>query len=247
MNDTDDFDDLALLRMHVEAVWAIRLPPLRYGDIEAPPQNSPPPWTLYCAELSGGRVTIYRHAVAPAARDALAAHATVAQRLPIDAPVSANMSREVALVRWTIPGSTPSEAAKSVRRLGPEDAALMEAFEPGLAAYLLEAARSPVFAVVRDGRLLCVAHSSRRTSAACELGIETASVARRRGYALAATLRWAEAVQEERLVPLYSARASNAASLALAAAAGYQPFAHAVYLMGTPSEGAPSSPKSQIP
>lgn len=49
--------------------------------------------------------------------------------------------------------------------------------------------------------------------------------ARRKGYALAATVMWAQAVLQERLVPLYSGDASNTASLHLADAAGYRAFA----------------------
>ena len=60
---------------------------------------------------------------------------------------------------------------------------------------------------------------------ACELGIDTLPEARRQGYALAATILWTQAVLQERLVPIYSADASNTASLGLADAAGYRAFA----------------------
>jgi RimJ/RimL family protein N-acetyltransferase len=60
---------------------------------------------------------------------------------------------------------------------------------------------------------------------ACELGIDTLPEARRRGYALAATIVWTRAVMQEGLVPLYSALAENTASLRLAAVAGYRVFA----------------------
>ena len=82
------------------------------------------------------------------------------------------------------------------------------------------------------GRVVSLAHSSRRTHEACELGVDTLPEARRRGYALAVTTLWARMVLQEGLVPLYSALAGNRASLALAAAAGYRVFAHIVTLEG---------------
>ena len=96
----------------------------------------------------------------------------------------------------------------------------------------MDAAKRPLIGVVVDGRLVSLAHSSRRTLEACELGVDTLPEARRQGYALAVTIVWARMVLQEPLVPLYSALASNEASLALAAAAGYRAFAHVVTLEG---------------
>jgi len=112
------------------------------------------------------------------------------------------------------------------RPLTPDDHSLIEIFEPGSSDYYLHTDRCPLIGVVVEGRLLSVAHSSRRTSEACELGIDTLPEARRRGYALAATVLWAAGVAQEGLVPLYSALIENEASLRLAAAAGYRKFAH---------------------
>jgi hypothetical protein len=78
--------------------------------------------------------------------------------------------------------------------------------------------------------LLSVAHSSRRTAQACELGIETRPEARRQRYALAATVVWSAAINDEGLTPIYSALAENTASLRLAVAAGYRVFARAALL-----------------
>jgi RimJ/RimL family protein N-acetyltransferase len=86
--------------------------------------------------------------------------------------------------------------------------------------------------VVIAGRLLSLAHSSRRTKEACELGIDTLLEARRKGYALAATILWTHAVMQEGLVPIYSAHAENTASLRLAAAAGYRAFAQVATFEG---------------
>jgi RimJ/RimL family protein N-acetyltransferase len=83
--------------------------------------------------------------------------------------------------------------------------------------------------VIVDGRLLSVAHSSRRTAAACELGINTVSDARRQGNATAATFAWTRAIQQEGLTPIYSAFAYNTASLRLAATVGYMRVSASVY------------------
>ena len=232
-------DDLALLRLHVEAVWSLQLPLLTYGDVELSPDAALPAWALYLGELSGGAVHIWRPGVTDDARRGLLSQAEAALRLPSDAPAPPGVSREVALARRTAPGqaseSREIEAAHLARRLSPDDTALLEAFEPGEASYYLAPERAPVFGAVVDGRSLSVAHSSRRTAAACELGVETRAEARKRGYGLAVTLRWAEAVAAEGLLPLYSARADNVASLALAAAAGYRPFVRAAYLSLAPA------------
>lgn len=76
-----------------------------------------------------------------------------------------------------------------------------------------------------DGCLLSLAYSVRSIPEACELSIETRPEFQRRGYGLAATLVWADMVRQNGHVPLYSALASNTASLALAYKAGYRPFA----------------------
>jgi RimJ/RimL family protein N-acetyltransferase len=101
-------------------------------------------------------------------------------------------------------------------------------FEPGEVEYYFHPDRRPLVGVIVEGRLLSLAHSSRRTNRACELGIDTLPEARRKGYALAATLLWAAAVTHEGFVAFYSASAENTASLALAAAAGYRAFARGV-------------------
>jgi predicted GNAT family acetyltransferase len=84
--------------------------------------------------------------------------------------------------------------------------------------------------VVVAGRLLSLAHSSRRTAEACELGIDTLPEARRRGYALAATVVWSATIRAEGLTPIYSAFAENTASLRLAEAAGYRAFVRGLTL-----------------
>jgi hypothetical protein len=223
--------DLQLLRLHVEAVWGVRLPPLALGDADLPSRGVTPPWTLYLAKVASGHVRIWRSDVKNVERVALLTRAEQALALPATSPTPAGISREVALRQAERPKMSAAMARGIARPIAPHECVLVDAFEPGASAYYLATAdRAPIFGVVVDGRLLSIAHSSRRTAAACELGINTSPEARRRGFALAATVMWTEAVAAEGLVPLYSALAENAASLALAAAAGFRRFARAAYV-----------------
>jgi hypothetical protein len=228
---------LILLRQHVEAVWGVRLPALAPGDNNALPSGSAalsdfdePGWALYWAETAQGAVRIWQPGVAAERRAPLLARAASVWARAADELAPAGARREVAHALGAVARLSVAEAGRVARLLDEGDVDLLEAYEPGESGYYTDPAHAPVIGVVTDGRLVCVAHSSRRTGEACELGIETRSGARRHGYALAATVLWTTAIQGEGLVPLYSAFAENAASLALAAAAGYRPFARAVYV-----------------
>jgi hypothetical protein len=120
-----------------------------------------------------------------------------------------------------------ADAQHVARLLTPDDQDLVELFDPGEVSYYFHPDRRPLIGVIVEGRLFSLAHSSRRTAEACELGIDTLLEARRKGYALAATLLWAAEVTQEDLVAFYSASAENTASLGLASAAGYRAFARA--------------------
>lgn len=222
-----------LLRLHLEAVWGISVPPLEREAVDLPTAGALPPWPMYQARLlsSGDEVTIWRADAAPALRADLARRARV---VGVSFDPALGMRREVVLwLRSTGPAHTlsspPAQPGPGARLLGAEDAALLETFEQGSAEYYLSPQRAPCMGVVVDGRLASVAHSSRRTTDACELGINTAPDARRRGYATMATLAWTETVRQAGLVPIYSAFADNAASLRLAAASGYTPVSEGVY------------------
>jgi hypothetical protein len=223
-------DDFEHLRLHVEAVWSLQLPGLAPGRAITLPGERAATWAVYVARVADGLVTLVR-ADLPAERyEGLRARALSV----LDAPpgeASAGITREVAL-RLGAPATLGEPFAESIARpLTAEDRDLVERFQAGEAAYYLnEPTRRPVVGVVIGGQLVSVAHSARRTTEACELGIDTMPEARRRGFALAATLVWTRAVTGEGLVPLYSALAENRASLALAHAAGYRPFAHAAYI-----------------
>lgn len=217
--------DRELLRLHIEAVWGISIPTLDGASIELTDTSPLPPWSHYQADLAQGeQVNIWRPGVTPDERADLFQRARTAD-VVFDATVG--MRREVVL---RIPKDTLSIAAQqNVRLLTVDDTALLEAFEAGSASYYLNPSHEPCIGVVVGGRLVTVAHSSRRTAAACELGINTLPEARRRGYAAAATRAWTRAIQQEGLTPIYSAFAHNTASLRLAAATGYVQVSASVY------------------
>jgi hypothetical protein len=221
--------DRELLRLHIEAVWGISIPPLDGASVELTDTAPLPPWSLYVATLAQGeRVTIWRPGIIPDERADLLQRARNAD-VVFDAAVC--MRREVVL---RFPDTLSIAAQPSVHLLTANDAALLESFEAGSASYYLNPACAPCIGVITDGRLVTVAHSSRRTAAACELGINTVAAARRHGHAAAATRAWTRAIQQEGLTPIHSAFAYNTASLRLATTVGYVQVSASVY--GTVSD-----------
>ena len=224
--------DRTLLRLHVEAVWSVRLPPIVENDIELLWESSQPPWKLWAGDIAGGRVHIWRPDAGPTEREVLRLNANEALALPPTATPIAGISREVAH-SLAASARLDLDSARSIARpLTLQDRPLVEAFQAGSSDDYFHPERHPLIGVVTAGRLLSLAHSSRRTQEACELGIDTLPEARRKGYGLAATIVWTRAVLQEGLVPLYSALAENTASLRLAAAAGYRVFAWAAIVEG---------------
>jgi RimJ/RimL family protein N-acetyltransferase len=222
--------DRELLRLHLEAVWRISLPALDGAAVELPASGALPPWSLYHAQLAHDAVTLWRPDVADERRADLLERA---QRAGDTYDPALGMRREVVL-RPPDALAAPQAALleqpqATVRLLNADDAPLLEAFEAESAEYFLDREHTPCIGVIAEERLVSVAHSSRRTTAACELGINTALDARRRGYASAATITWTQAIRQEGLLPIYSAFAYNAASLRLAAATGYTPRINGVY------------------
>jgi hypothetical protein len=223
-------DDRAFLRLHIEAVWGVQLPQLDHNDVSLLPGSLLPSWRLCAAEVAEGRVCIWRPDVDAAQRKELLARLDEALLLPSSDTPPPGISREVAFRLAAEPAIDFADAWRVARLLVPDDHALIEAFEPDSAAYFLQPECHPAIGVIVDGRLCSIAHSSRRTREACELGINTLSDARRKGYALAATVAWSAALLQEGLTPIYSALATNAPSLKLAGAAGYREIARAVTL-----------------
>ena len=214
-----------LLRLHIEAVWGVQLPTIEQYDIELMPESIRPTWKLYVAELVDARIHVWRSDVGAEEREVLRLRANEALAFPpLGAPM-AGVSREVALSFSASPKLDSNAARTIARSLTPQYRPLIEAFQAGSAEDYLRQEVHPLVGVIRNGRLLSLAHSSRRTAQACELGIDTLPEARQRGYALAATIVWTQMILQEGLVPLYSAEASNIPSLRLAHAAGYRVFA----------------------
>lgn len=217
----------ALLRLHIEAGWGVQLPPIAQNTVELLREGIQPPWKLYAAEMDGEQVAIWRPDVTSPEREELLIRASEAFTFPPTVSVAPHISREVAFHQVASPTISLADAQQVACLLTPDDQALVEIFDPGEVVYYFHPDRRPLIGVIVEGRLLSLAHSSRRTAQACELGIDTLPEARRKGYALAATLLWAASVAQEDLVPFYSASADNTASLALAYVAGYRAFARA--------------------
>ena len=216
----------ALLRLHVEAAWNVRLPPIEQNDVSLLPGGHRPYWKLCAAAMDGNHVHIWRPDASASEREALLKRAHEALNLPPTVAAATGISREVAFHQVESPALGIETARRMAHLLTSRDRSLLRTFQPNSEDYYLHPDRRPLFGVVIEGRLLSLAHSSRRTPEACELGITTLPAARRKGYALAATILWAAAVNQEGLVPIYSALVKNAASLNLANAAGYRIFAH---------------------
>ncbi|HLI07792.1 MAG TPA: GNAT family N-acetyltransferase [Ktedonobacteraceae bacterium] len=208
----------------------VRLPAITQNTIELLREGVQPPWKLYVAEMAGEQVAIWRPDVPASEREALLAPAGEALAIPQTGHVAPHIHREVVLQQVASPAISIEAAQHIARLLTPGDRTLVDIFAPGEVEYYFHPDRRPLVGVIVEGRLLSLAHSSRRTVRACELGIDTLPEARRKGYALAATLLWATAVTQEGLVAFYSASVENVPSLALAAAAGYRVFAQAVMI-----------------
>jgi RimJ/RimL family protein N-acetyltransferase len=216
--------DRELLRLHLEAVWSISLPPVVGAHVDLDPDGPLPPWSLYLAHFSVGEVAIWRPETRSDRRVTLLRRGHEAN---IAYDPTLDMRCEVVLRAPDVPPAAPSR--HHARLLTTTDAALLEAFEVGESSYYLDPQHGPCFGVLVDGRLASVAHSSRRTAQACELGVNTLADARRQGCANAATLAWTQAVRGEGLEPIYSAFTWNEASRALAASCGYTPAIQGAY------------------
>ena len=224
--------DRVLLRLHVEAVWGVRLAAIEQNEAELLHEGSQPSWKLCMADLADERIYIWRPDISKEEREAVRISANEAAALPSGAIVAPGMNREVVL-HQIAPTIVDVATARTIAcPLTLHDRPLVETFQSDSDDDYFHPERQPLVGVIVEGRLLSLAHSSRRTSEACELGIDTLPDARRKGYALAATVLWAEMVAQEGLVPIYSASADNNASLALAHAAGYRAFAWATTFEG---------------
>ncbi len=241
--------DRAFLRMHVMAVWGVTFPPQFADDFALKSTSHQPHWRLCAADLADleeGRILIWQAGTTQAQRirtlERLAAlEATEARSrasLPDLSTLARGIQREVALRLDAEPTLSVAEARRVARPVTRDDFELIDAFWPGEADDALLPEAQPVFGVIADGRLASMAHCSRQLAQHCELGVETRPEARRRGYALAATVAWSAAVIADGLTPIYSASAQNTASLALAHAAGYRVVARVATVDDLPDTAA---------
>jgi RimJ/RimL family protein N-acetyltransferase len=222
-----ELTDRELLRLHIEAVWNLNLPPFneKKPDLLLP-EKSRPPWSLYLGTLGNAQLALWKRGVIAAERSPLRERALQTGAVWESA---LRMRREMVFSAPILTWEHVEQAGQQARALNAGDASLLDIFEAESASYFLDLAHSPCVGVEVDGRLVTVAHSSRRTASACELGINTLPEARRRGYARVATTLWTALVQQQGLVPIYSAFAWNQASLQLAQIVGYQPRVDGVY------------------
>ena len=210
--------DRELLRFHIEAVWNLTLSPLDEMAHELVLTESLPPWNLYLGSFTQTQVAVWHAAVGPEQRVPLLEHAHQAD---VVWERALEMRREVVFHYPLISPEQQTRAQQLARVLAVDDTDLINTFEAESAPIFLKPRNAPCIGVIVDGRLLTVAHSSRQTPTACELGIDTLPEARRQGYAAAATILWTATVQQKGLIPIYSAHAENTASLRLAKATGY--------------------------
>lgn len=215
-----------LLRLHLEAGWSLTLPALDPPTQDFTITQGLPPWSLYLATLAQEQVAVWQLKVVAEQRPPLRAQAG---KVGLAWDQTLQMRREVVFQSPLVSPQRQAHARQLVRMLNADDADLIDAFEGGSAPYFLNPQMAPCIGVVVNGRLVSIAHSSRQTPAACELGINTLPDTRRRGYAAAATILWTAIVQQNGLVPIYSAFAWNTASLQLAKSIGYTPSIGGVY------------------
>jgi hypothetical protein len=201
--------------MHAESDTAVHV---GYLSAMKPLSNCHQPFSVL------QRSYIWRPDVSTMEREALRLRASEALTFPSPGVPLPDVHREVALSLVASPRLDEATARSIARPLTEQDRALVEAFEPDAQDYYFRPERQPLIGVVISGHLLSLAHSSRRTPEASKLGIETRAFARQRGYGLAATIVWTQAILQERLLPIYSADAANTASHRLADAAGYRAF-----------------------
>jgi hypothetical protein len=76
--------------------------------------------------------------------------------------------------------------------------------------------RQPCFGIIEDGFVVSVCCSARRSSSAAEASVETLEEYRGRGYSVQTAIAWANALQKEGIIPLYSTSWDNFSSQAVA-------------------------------
>src|SRR5690349_12222808 len=121
----------ALLRMHIEAVWNVHLPPLVQDSVELLSEEERLFWQVYLADIAGEQIVIWRPDVPVKERGAALNRLQKALHLPATEPVAAEIRREVMLSQEAAPTISREFAQQLARPLTPDDQNLVERFEPG--------------------------------------------------------------------------------------------------------------------
>lgn len=111
---------------------------------------------------------------------------------------------------------TVNQVPPNVMLLSESQADLVHATFPWLVSWLANPANGPVAAVVEQGNAVSVCFCSRITQRAAEAGVNTLEAFRGKGFATAAVIGWAVAIQQSQRIALYSTSWENQASLVVA-------------------------------
>lgn len=106
-----------------------------------------------------------------------------------------------------------------------EDERLLEHQFRGWVPGEIAAGRSPVLAIIEDGRPASICFCARRSTVAAEAGLDTAVAYRGRGYGPRVAAAWALSIRGSGRTPLYSTSWTNQASLAVARKLNLLPYA----------------------
>ena len=182
---------------------------------------------VYVVQHEDGRAAYVRHDVpahiharliALPPEEVMRDHELVTRLLAEDAPCE-QVNRGTSYV-------VPSHAFSSgdypdVARLGLESRAVLEDFASVLGAIVT---RSPVFAVLADGRVASMCVSARENDVAAEAWVETRPEFRQRGFARQVTAAWGHDVVRRGKIAFYSHLWENIASEAVARSLGLKPW-----------------------
>jgi RimJ/RimL family protein N-acetyltransferase len=119
----------------------------------------------------------------------------------------------------------PDSLAQSADLVVVQDETLLAHNFGGWALGEIAAGRSPVLAIVEDGRPVSIGFCARSSSVAAEAGVETAPAYRGRGFGPRVVTAWALAVRASGRIPLYSTSWTNDASLSIARKLGLTTYA----------------------
>jgi hypothetical protein len=238
--DADPADDLRLLNLHVESVFALAASGriLRQG----PPDNAEGP-RLFFGGCAGGNVLRLRHDVgAPVARTARALAdveppwtdpAVEPGCLPaladlLDAPAK----RAPALI-YRLPHGLILAAVTTIVRSGTAagDQLLARLAEDGMPAHLVEAGFvglddfwEPWCAALVEGRIAALAFAARNGARALDVGVHTFPGYRGQGLATAVTAAWSSLPDLADRALFYSTHTTNRSSRRVAARLGLRRF-----------------------